>query len=344
MTHPSTLASLTWKAAGWAFGGIIESMNRDGGQDVLPTGRYVLTSNLDAVCQAFQTQVTGKVSRFDRVFTKLHFRTLFADQLVPGSLLSDEDVELLLVSLSRDRRLIDYDGAIVRVRDASDESTITQEDAAAASIKELIANIKHQTDILNNRLAQLQNEAKTALQSNNRIAARAALKSKKLAEGSLLQRYSTLSQLEDVAAKIEQASDQVQLVKILNSSANALKSLNSRVGGSARVEEVMDQIREQMCETDEVAAILSETATEQIDEWELDEELAALREGAQQDDARREVDIPQTAPTKAKETSSDSIKFPEPPSEEPSNRAELTTPDMERQVAQLSLEHSQKEV
>jgi len=332
MTHPSTLASLTWKAAGWAFG-ILKSTNTDGGQDVLPTGRYVLTSNVDAACQAFQTQVAGKVTRFDRVFTKLHFRTLFANHLVPGSVLSEEDVEVLLVSLSRDRHVIDYDGAIVRIRDTSDDSTITQEDAAAASIKELIANISHQIDILNNRIAHLQNEAKTALQSSNRIAARAALKSKKLAETSLSQRYSTLNQLEDVAARIEQASDQVQLVKILNSSANALKSLNSRVGGSARVEEVMDQIREQMCETDEVAAILSETTTEQIDESELDEELAALKEGAQQaqqNDASHELVIPQTA--------SDSIEFPEPPSEMPSNRAELTTPDMERQVAQLSLD------
>ncbi|KAG5984074.1 hypothetical protein E4U55_006106 [Claviceps digitariae] len=342
MTHPSTLASLTWKAAEWAFG-ILGSTNRDGGQDVLPTGRYVLTSNVDAVCQAFQAQVAGKATRFDRVFTKLHFRTSIANQLVSGSLLSEEDVEVLLVSLSRDRRLIDYDGAIVRIRDSSDESTITQEDAAAASIKELISNIKHQTEILNNRLIQLQNEAKTALQSSNRIAARAALKSKRLTETSLSQRYSTLNQLEDVAARIEQATDQVQLVKILNSSANALKSLNSRVGGSARVEEVMDQIREQMCETDEVAAILSETTTEQVDEAELDEELAALREGAQQTDASHEVDIPQKTPAKAQETRSDLIELPEPPSEMPSKRVELTTPDMERQVAHLSLEHSQNE-
>ncbi|KAG5928892.1 hypothetical protein E4U42_007759 [Claviceps africana] len=342
-THPPTLASLTWKAAEWAFG-ILRSTNRDGGQDILPAGRYVLTGNLDAVCQVFQTQAAGRVTRFDRVFTKLHFRTSFANQLVSASLLSEEDVEVLLVSLSRDRRLIDYDGAVVRIRDSSDESTITQEDAAAASIKELIANIKHQTDILNNRLAQLQNEAKAAMQSNNRIAARAALKSKKLAETSLSQRYSTLNQLEDIAARIEQASDQVQLVKILNSSANALKSLNSRVGGSARVEEVMDQIREQMCETDEVAAILSETTSEHIDESELEEELAALKEGAPQHDAYHEDGIPQEAPAKAQKTHSDSIEFPEPPSEEPSSHAELTPSDVERQVAQLSLKPSQGEI
>ncbi|KAG5953054.1 hypothetical protein E4U53_007096 [Claviceps sorghi] len=342
MTQPPTLASWTWKAAEWAFG-ILRNTNRDGAQDILPAGRYVLTGNLDAVCQAFQTQAAGSVTRFDRVFTKLHFRASFANQLVPGSLLSEEDVEVLLVSLSRDRRLIDYDGAVVRIRDTSDESSITQEDAAAASIKELIANIKHQTDILNNRLAQLQNEAKAAIQSGNRIAARAALKSKKLAETSLSQRYSTLNQLEDVAARIEQASDQVQLVKILNSSTNALKSLNSRVGGSARVEQVMDQIREQMCETDEVAAILSETTTENIDESELDEELAALREGAQHHDTYHEDGIPQEAPTNAQKTHSDSIEFPEPPSEAPSSRVELTPSDMETQVARLSLKHGQGE-
>ncbi|KAG6042287.1 hypothetical protein E4U41_000031 [Claviceps citrina] len=343
MTYPLTLPSLTWRAAEWTFEKL-GIMNRDSGEDVLPRGRYVLTSNVDAVCQAFQAQAAGKVTRFDRVFTKLHFRTSFANQLVPGLLLSEEDVEVLLLSLSRDRHLIDYDGAIVRIRDASDECTITQEDAAAASIKELIANIKHQTDILNNRLVQLQDDAKSALQKNNRIAALAALKSKKLAETSLSRRYATLNQLEDVAAKMEQASDQVQLVKILNSSATALKSLNSRVGGSAPVEELMDQIREQMCETDEVAAILSETTTEHVDEAELDEELAALREGARQQDASsHEAENQQGASTEAQEAQLVLSKLPEPPSASPSNRAEMLTPTMERRVAQLSLEQSQDE-
>lgn len=344
MTHFLTLSTLTWKAAEWAFGRLGNMNSRDIDEDFLPTGRYVLISNVDAVCQAFQRQAAGKITRFERVFTKLHFRNSFANQLIPGSHLNEEDIEVLLLSLSRDRHLIDYDGAIIRIKDSSDEPPITPEDAAAASIRELIANITHQIEILNKRLVQLQNEAKTAIQSGNRVAALAALKSKKLAETSLSRRYSTLNQLEDVAVKMEQASDQVQLVKVLKSSANALKSLNYRAGGSARVEELMDQIREQMCETDEVAAILSESITEHVNESELDDELAALREEDRQHDTCQEVEIQQREPTKGQEIRSELIELPEPPSEIPSNHGEMITPTIERQVAQLSLGHGKDEM
>ncbi|CCE33808.1 related to protein SNF7 [Claviceps purpurea 20.1] len=303
---PPTFASLTWKAIEWAFGRL--------------------------VCQAFQTQAARQATRFDRVFTKLHFRTSLANQLAAGTLLSEEDIEILLLSLSRDRCLIDYDGTIVRIRDPADKSTITQEDVAAASIKELIANVKHQIEILNNRLAQLHNEAKAALQNDNRAAARGALKSKKLAETSLCQRYSILNQVEDVAAKLEQASEQVQLVNIMHSSANALKSLNSRIGGSAQVEQLMEQIRVQMGETDEVAAILSDANAEHVDELELDDELAALKEGVREHEASTEA---QEALLKLNELTGPPCKiYPDP---------ELIAPTIERQVAHLSLEDSRGE-
>ncbi|KAG5986872.1 hypothetical protein E4U52_008174 [Claviceps spartinae] len=331
-THPPpTFASLTWKAIEWAFGRLGTQMEKSG-QDALPTGRYVLTGNVDAVCQAFQTHAARQATRFDRVFTKLHFRTSLANQLAAETLLSEEDVEVLLLSLSRDRCLIDYDGTIVRIRDPADKSTITQEDVAAASIKELIANVKHQIEILNNRLAQLHNEAKAALQNDNRAAARGALKSKKLAETSLCQRYSILSQLEDVAAKLEQASEQVQLVNIMHSSANALKSLNSRIGGSAQVEQLMEQIRVQMGETDEVAAILSDANAEHVDESELDDELAALKEGVQEHEASTEA---QEALLALNELTGPPCKiYPDP---------ERMAPTTERQMAHLSLEDSRGE-
>ncbi|KLU81783.1 SNF7 family protein [Magnaporthiopsis poae ATCC 64411] len=93
---------------------------------------------------------------------------------------------------------------------------------------------------------------------------------------SLRTRFATLSQLEEVAARIEQASDQVQLVKVMATSTDALKGLNSKVGGADAVGDVVDRLREQMDAVDEVSTILAESAGPVVDEDEIDEELAAL--------------------------------------------------------------------
>ncbi|OAA46285.1 SNF7 family protein [Metarhizium rileyi] len=274
-TFTQSLSSISWNAAEWTFRQLgIKDMASS--NDRVPVGQYVILGNLEAVFQEFKRQVAWRTSHFDRIFTKLQFQSLFAPTLVAGQCLSEQDVEILLTFLSRNKGFIDYNGDIIRIRKASDESNINTEDIAVASIKELIANLRHQTASLNNRIDFLTHETMSALKRKNRAAAQASLKSRKLAESSLANRYATLNQLENIAARIEQASDQVQFVNVMRSSAKALKCLNTQIGGSVGVHQVMDQIREQMSEVDEVAAILAESTGETINESEIEDELKAL--------------------------------------------------------------------
>jgi charged multivesicular body protein 7 len=243
--------------------------------------------------------------------------------------------------LSRDKRFIDYNGNVIRIRCPSDGLDITTEDVAAASIKELTANLRHQTDILNSRIDSLGQETRAALERKNRIAAQALLKSRKLAESSLAKRYATLNQLEDIAAKMEQASDQAQLVNVMETSAIALKFLNTRVGGTGRVDEVMDQIRVQMSEVDEVAAILAESTGEPVDESQIDDELEML-----ENEARGKAKLEPVQQEKTQEASNTEqiqaqlANLPLPPGPVISDSGGLDAEAIESRVASLSLDHS----
>lgn len=78
--------------------------------------------------------------------------------------------------------------------------------------------------------------------------------------------------------KIEQAADNVELVRTLEDSSKVLAELNTRVGGVEGVDKVVDELREQIDDTSEVTRILSEGigAAAQVDDGEVEEEFEAL--------------------------------------------------------------------
>ncbi|KAM4055695.1 snf7 domain-containing protein [Hirsutella rhossiliensis] len=332
-------SDLPWNAMYWALRqvGILGAVR---GDDKLPKGRFVIVQNVEAASKALAQKTAESTSRFGRVFTKSQLRTELLANLVADQQLSDTDVDVLLKFLSRDKDMIEYDGQTIRFRETGEPRGITEEDAAIASIKELTASLKHQASLLDARINQLNQEAKDAVIRKNRITALAALKSKKLAESSLSKRYATLNQLEEVAAKIEQASDQVQLVNIMESSAGALRNLNAKVGGADRVDSVMDRLREQMNDTDEVTAILAESMGAPVDESEIDEELEALerQEALKHQEAQRRE--------KEKEAEAEAAKAQKEldclPSV-PIDRVEVRTPTSETGIARLSLDQPQEE-
>ncbi|EHK46259.1 hypothetical protein TRIATDRAFT_298982 [Trichoderma atroviride IMI 206040] len=268
-------SQVPWNVMGWALRqiGVIDPTR---GEDKIPKGNYVVMKNVEATSRELGETIAERTSRYDRAFTRAQFQTLFESVLAKDQRLSETDFDVLLKFLSRDKDMIEYNGNTVRIRGLGEERGITEEDASIASIKELMDSLEHQVNLLDKRIHELDQEAKNAVLRKNRVTALAALKSKKRAESSLSTRYATFSQLEEVASRLQQASDQVQLVKVMESSASALQSLNAQIGGSERVGITMDHLREQMSATDELTAILSEPTGDVVDEGEIDDELEAL--------------------------------------------------------------------
>jgi charged multivesicular body protein 7 len=321
-----------WNVLGWTLRqlGVVDPAR---GEDKLPAGRYVMMENLETAARELNARMASRTSIFDRVFTARQFEQVFVPELVPGQSLTGTDLEVLLKFLSRDKQMIEYDGHTIRIRGtAGDSGPITEQDATIASIKELTANLKHQINLLEARIDQLGETAKTALGRKNRVSALAALKSKKMAESSLSTRYATLNQLEEVASRIEQAADQVALVKVMESSSTVLEKLNRAVGGTEKVDGVMDRLREQMADTDEVAAILAESSGQAVDESEIDDELEALE--------REEKEREEAAERKAEEAEAREKldELPTVPGEELPQREKETTPTAETGIANLSME------
>lgn len=270
-------SSIPWSVASWGFRhlGLTGALTL-GGDERLPGGQFVVVANVEAASKSVLEQTAGLTSRFERTFSKVQFQAEFKDSIQKGQQLSDTDMEVLLRFMSRDQGVLLYDGKTIKIRNPDDqEPTITAEDETIASLRELAEYLSHQTTVLNNKIEELTTTAREAVAKKNRVSAMAALKSKKLAESSLQQRYATLSQIEEVSAKIEQASDNVQLVKVMGASTEVLKTLNAQVGGAERVEEVVDRMREQMGQADEINNILAEQGPV-VDEDELDDELESM--------------------------------------------------------------------
>nr|KMM72087.1 hypothetical protein CPAG_08386 [Coccidioides posadasii RMSCC 3488] len=231
-------------------------------------------------------------SGIDRIYSKELFRARFSYLIGANAELSPTDLEVLLIFLSRDRGSILYDGETIKFRETNDKTLhITHEDKTVASLKMLISNITVQIASLDAKIRELTLAAQNALKNKNRILALSALRSKKLAERNLQQRSDTLYQLEEVYTKIEQAVGQVDIIRVMEASTGVLRGLNEQVGGVEKVEDVVEELRKEMANVDEVGNIMNEAAPV-IDEGELDDELEAME--AQEEEARQEKEAKAT--------------------------------------------------
>ncbi|GKZ19433.1 hypothetical protein AbraIFM66951_011043 [Aspergillus brasiliensis] len=256
----------------------------------LQAQELVLVENLKEAADRVVKHATGNSpSKTDLVYSKESFVNEFSGILDEGSRLSDTDMDVLLLYMSRDSGAIAYDGKTIKFRTSDAPKDITEQDTAVASIKTLMATMTKQVENLENKITELNSTAKMALQNKNRVSALSAVRSKKLAEHNLKQRLDTLMQLEEVYSKIEQATDQVQFVKVMEASTGALRGLHTQIGGAERVEDVVEELREEMSKVDEVGNIMNE-AGPQIDETEIDDELQELENKEREEMEEKEAE------------------------------------------------------
>ncbi|OJJ51250.1 hypothetical protein ASPZODRAFT_55735 [Penicilliopsis zonata CBS 506.65] len=275
-----TSALSPWSIMSWGarqLKGIVLGADSLEASPRLQTQDLVIVENLqEAASKITKEALSRSSSKIDLIYSKEGFINEFKSILDGESSLSDLDFDVLLLYLSRDTGAIAYDGKTIKFMSSDDTRTqITQQDTTIASIRTLISTMSKQVGELEAKIEGLTTAAKAALNSKNRISALSSLRSKKLIEHNLKQRLDTLAQLEEVYTKIEQAADQVEVMKVMEASTGVLRGLHSQLGGIERVEDVVEELREEMMKVDEVGSILNE-AGPIIDEGEIDEELEAL--------------------------------------------------------------------
>ena len=137
----------------------------------------------------------------------------------------------------------------------------------------------------------LAEKSQRAVSVKNRVSALAALRSKRITESTLTQRSQVLSQLEEIYAKIEQAADQVDVVRVMEASSGVLRGLHTETGGVERVEDVVEELKDQMSKVDDVGNLIQEAGSNQelLDDSAIDEEMEALFRQKQLDDGELEA-------------------------------------------------------
>jgi len=151
--------------------------------------------------------------------------------------------------------------------------------------------VKQQIASIATKVNSLSKNAQEAVLLKNRVSALAALRSRKAAEATLAQRLDTLSQLEGVYDKIEQAVDQVTLVRVMEASTGVLRSLHAEVDGVVSVENVMENLRDEMDKVDDIgnAIEVAGQGDAAIDESAIDNELEALVRQSQLENEEKEA-------------------------------------------------------
>lgn len=155
---------------------------------------------------------------------------------------------------------------------------ISKQDREIASLKSLMDDLNEQIRSLETRIAALRERSQKAVELKNRASALTALRSKRAAETVLARRTDTLFQLEEIYGKIDQASDQITMLRVMKGSTEVLRNLNAKVGGTQDVEDVLDSLKDEMGQVEDVGMAISQAGqeTNAAAEVEVDEELDAL--------------------------------------------------------------------
>ena len=253
------------------------------------------------VQQEAANAIIAKASQLDQSTTSLIFsRSLFESEFAhvldptqhPEAALSTTDFDILLRYLSRDKPYLSSNASTIKLKSTSESTPqpITQQDTDIANLRTLIKALETQVSALTDRITTLDISAREAVAANRTIQAKSALRSKKLAETTLNTRSATLSQLEETYTAIQTAADQVAIVSAMSASTNVLKSLHAEVGGTEGVEEVVDRLRDEMENVDEVGRVLNEANTSKVDEEDVDEEFAAMEKVEREKREKEEAD------------------------------------------------------
>lgn len=245
--------------------------------------------------------IIAKASQLDQSTTSLIFsRSLFESEFAhvldpthdPEAALSTTDFDILLRYLSRDKPCLSLNSSTIKIKSASESAPqpVTQQDTDIANLRTLIKALETQVSALTDRITTLDISAREAVAAKRTIQAKSALRSKKLAETTLHTRSTTLSQLEETYTAIQTAADQVAIVSAMSASANVLKSLHAEVGGTEGVEEVVDRLRDEMENVDEVGRVINEANTAKVEEEDVDEEFAAMEKMEREKREKEEAD------------------------------------------------------
>nr|AAS56528.1 YLR025W [Saccharomyces cerevisiae] len=152
---------------------------------------------------------------------------------------------------------------------------------AIVRLREHINLLSKKQSHLRTQITNQENEARIFLTKGNKVMAKNALKKKKTIEQLLSKVEGTMESMEQQLFSIESANLNLETMRAMQEGAKAMKTIHSGLDID-KVDETMDEIREQVELGDEISDAISRpliTGANEVDEDELDEELDMLAQG-----------------------------------------------------------------
>jgi charged multivesicular body protein 4 len=165
-----------------------------------------------------------------------------------------------------------------------------------------LEKLEEQAELLRKRIAHINQqiaEQTTIAKQNantNKARALAALKKKKQLDEQLITAEGTLENIENQKNMLENASSNAAILKTMSETAKIVKQQHNNLDIN-KVEDIVDEIREQKEMSEEVAKILSEGTTKRVDDDELLKELEDMQQ-QEVDEALLKTDTLPAVPTK----------------------------------------------
>ncbi|KAI5820973.1 Snf7-domain-containing protein [Pyronema omphalodes] len=238
-------------------------------------GKWVMIECVEKAAEIVAEAMRGR-DRVDRVMTVDLFREEVASDL------SVDDVKVLLKFMSRDKGMAAWDGEKGVV--VFGETQAGESDIAVAGLKGTLLGIKRRVEELEEDVERCTATAKLAVDRGNKVKAMAALRSRKTVEKALEEKTKAMITVEDVLAGLRSAQDNVELLEVLEKSGKAMASLNKELGGTERVDRIMEGLREERENVEEVNRVLAE-AGDVMDEEGVEEELEAMLKDVKEEEA-----------------------------------------------------------
>ncbi|BFZ56617.1 hypothetical protein PYCC9005_003664 [Savitreella phatthalungensis] len=272
---------------------------------------YVIPANVRACADTALIRMQAKAASYtDHVFT----REAFVAQLAKTSklALTQRDGDVIIAYLWRDKRAIGIssDASTIKLLPATSRSPaaahsareVGPTDVQVATVKAAVAHLTSQCVWLEEKMAGYDAEARNAVRAGRKALAVAAIRARRkcdLLAGTWRDRR---DQADLVLLKIDDAAQQVGLVKALESGAAALKSVLHDLGDLDKIDQLADTLRDQMDKVDDVnqaIASISDPASSAgaslIDDDALEREFQALsqnQESEHQKPSKEDVPLP----------------------------------------------------
>ncbi|KAJ8519483.1 hypothetical protein ONZ45_g3570 [Pleurotus djamor] len=217
------------------------------------------------------------------------------------ALLDERDMQVLSKYLQRDRGCLVVDGDTLKFVSSSapaEERTITVVDRGILELKNAVENMHKQIESLQARIATLTAKASSAIRDKQKAVATGHLKSRKQLQDVLERRLGSLQTLEATLYSVEEAAQDIQIMKSYESSTTTLRAILSHPSlKKEKVEETMEAMAEAMGDAREiddavriggdVALGIGEGQTS-VDDSELEEELNRMVEEMKLEERIRE--------------------------------------------------------